>query len=250
MSLRRIAITLVQAGFALGLFQLWVWGASRLHSFLLPPPSAVWGALVAFFASGQIWEPLATTMFEHLAAFGSAAACALLVGYFVSRTYISTLVFEPIFAAAYSVPSVLLLPLFLLLFGVGVGSKIALGFIVAFFPIALSTISAFRDVDRTLLKAARSMGASDQQMFWKVLLPAGLPMVLSGLRIGVITSLLSILGAEAIASLGGLGHAIVERVEYLQTDEMYAIIVATMGFAFIVNFIAIMVDSWGRRRFS
>jgi NitT/TauT family transport system permease protein len=248
--LNRLAIRGVQVAFAGALFALWSVASARLHSFLLPPPGAVWDELVVFVRTGEVWQPLGTTVFEHLTAFGSASVCGLLAGFLVSRTHASAQIFDPIFAAAYSIPSVLLLPLFLLLFGVGVGSKIALGFIVAFFPVVLSTISAFRDVDSALLKAARSMGASDSQVLRCVLLPAGLPLVLSGLRIGAITSLLAILGAEAIASLSGLGHAIVEQIEYLQTAKMFAIIAVTMCFAFLVNCVALIVDSWGRRRFA
>lgn len=250
---RRLAVHSAQAAFVLAVAALWLWATrpgGGVHPFLLPPPDAVGKAFYQLVASGAFWAPLGVTAFTHLTSFLSAAVVGLAVGFAVSRSPLSISVFDPLFAAAYSVPAVLLLPLFMLVFGVGMGSKIALGFLVSFFPIAMSTIVGFRSVERSLVLAARSMGASSRQLFFEVLLPAGMPMVLSGLRIAMITSLLSILGAEAIASLAGLGHEIVQRVEYLDTAQMYALVFITLIFAFLINGVALFIDAWGRRRFS
>ena len=89
-------------------------------------------------------------------------------------------VFEPLLAGIYSVPIILFLPLYVLFFGLGPGSKIALGTTISFFPIVLNTIAGFGYVDRIFITAARSMGASDFQMFRYVLLPAALPVILTG----------------------------------------------------------------------
>ena len=98
--------------------------------------------------------------------------------------------FEPLLAGVYSVPIILFLPLFVLFFGLGPGSKIAIGTTISFFPIVLNTIAGFGYVDRIFITAARSMGASDLQMFRYVLLPAALPVILTGLRIGFTVALL------------------------------------------------------------
>ena len=89
--------------------------------------------------------------------------------------------FEPLLAGVYSVPIILFLPLYVLFFGLGPGSKIALGTTISFFPIVLNTIAGFGYVDKIFITAARSMGASDVQMFRYVLLPAALPVILTGL---------------------------------------------------------------------
>src|SRR5262249_57307238 len=90
--------------------------------------------------------------------------------------------------------------------GLGPASKIAVGATIGFFPIALNTVAGFGYVDRTLVVAARSMGASDVQLFRYVLLPAALPIILTGMRMGFTVALLSIIGSETIASLPGPGH--------------------------------------------
>ena len=130
--------------------------------------------------------------------------------------------FEPLLAGIYSVPIILFLPLYVLFFGLGPGSKIAIGTTISFFPIVLNTIAGFGYVDRIFITAARSMGASDVQMFRYVLLPAAFPVILTGLRIGFTVALLSILGSETIASLAGLGHKIVHLAEGMETATIMA----------------------------
>ena len=99
----------------------------------------------------------------------------------------------------------------------------------------LNTIAGFGYVDRIFITAARSMGASDLQMFRYVLLPAALPVILTGLRIGFTVALLSILGSETIASLAGLGHKIVHLAEAMETARMFAYIAFAVAIAATLN---------------
>jgi ABC-type nitrate/sulfonate/bicarbonate transport system permease component len=98
----------------------------------------------------------------------------------------------------YAVPTILLFPLYLLFFGIGSPSKIALGATLAFFPIALSTIAGFTQVSRIYIAAARSMGASPLQLFRYVLVPDAFPVVIAGLRMGLVLGFLAILGGETL----------------------------------------------------
>ena len=173
--------------------------------------------------------------------------CGITVGYLMSRSAYLIRVFEPIFSGIYSIPIILFLPLYVLLFGLGPASKIALGMTISFFPIALSTIAGFDNVDRMMVTAARSMGASQFQMFRYVLLPAALPVVLSGLRMGFTVALLSIIGSEAIASVAGLGHRIVYLAENMDMARMFAYIVFVIAIAAILNTAVSVVEARGRR---
>ena len=167
------------------------------------------------------------------------------LGYLISRSQYSIRVFEPLFAGIYSVPIILFLPLYVLFFGLGPASKIALGATISFFPIVLNTIAGFGYVDRIFVTAARSMGASDYQMFRHVLLPAALPVILTGMRIGFTVALLSILGSETIASLAGLGHRIVHLAEGMETARMFAYIVFVVVIAVILNTVRVVARSAG-----
>ena len=158
--------------------------------------------------SGEFLPDLEVTLFEVAVAFALSCVSGLALGYLISRSPYLIAMFEPLLSSVYSIPIILFLPLFVLFFGLGPWSKIALGATISFFPIVLNTIAGFGYVDRIFITAARSMGASNAQMFRYVLLPAALPVVLTGLRIGFTIALLAVLGSETIASFAGLGHRI------------------------------------------
>jgi len=246
---QRVASRAVQVGFVAVLLILWYlatnrWGINRL---LLPNPIAVWFQFIDVLRSGEFLPDLRITLTELAAAFALAVTGGTLVGYFVSRTRYTIRVFEPLFAGIYSIPIILFLPLYVLFFGLGLASKIALGATIRFFPIVLSTIAGFGNVDRTLITAARSMGASDFQLFRHVLLPAALPVILTGLRMGFTVALLSIIGSETIASLAGLGHHIVELAEGMDMARMFAYIAFVVMIAALLNGIVSFLEARGRR---
>ena len=222
----KIASLSVQVGFLVALVALWYlgtayWGISRI---LLPNPVNVWAELKDILASGEYLPDLRVTLTELAVAFAISCTAGITLGFLISRSQFLIKVFEPLLAGFYSVPVILFLPLYVLFFGLGPGSKIALGTTISFFPIVLNTIAGFGYVDKIFITAARSMGASDVQMFRYVLLPAAFPVILTGLRIGFTVTLLSILGSETIASLAGLGHKIVHLAEAMETARMFAYI--------------------------
>jgi len=247
---QQIASRAVQIGFLLALFALWYlatnrWGVNHL---LLPNPIAVWHQLMDVLSTGEYLPDLRVTLTEVAAAFAIAVTSGTLVGYVVSRSRYLIRVFEPLFAGIYSIPIILFLPLYVLFFGLGPTSKIALGTTISFFPIVLSTIAGFSNVDRVLVTAARSMGASDYQMFRFVLLPAALPVILSGLRMGFTVALLSIIGSETIASLAGLGHHIVQLAEGMDMARMFAYIAFVVVIAALLNGVVSTLEARGRLR--
>ena len=240
----------VQIGFLLGLMLLWYlgttyWGVSHL---LLPNPVKVWHELKDVLASGEFLPDLQVTLTELAVAFTISCTSGVTLGYLISRSPYMIKVFEPLLAGFYSIPIILFLPLYVLFFGLGPWSKIALGTTISFFPIVLNTIAGFGYVDRIFVTAARSMGASDVQMFRYVLLPAALPVILTGLRIGFTVALLSILGSETIASLAGLGHKIVHLAEAMETARMFAYIAFAVAIAATLNTITTSLERRAKRQ--
>jgi ABC-type nitrate/sulfonate/bicarbonate transport system permease component len=255
MSVRRdrrdkIASLSVQVGFLVALVALWYlgtayWGISRI---LLPNPVNVWAELKDILASGEYLPDLRVTLTELAAAFAISCTAGITLGFFISRSPYLIKVFEPLLAGFYSVPVILFLPLYVLFFGLGPGSKIALGTTISFFPIVLNTIAGFGYVDKIFITAARSMGASDFQMFRYVLLPAAFPVILTGLRMGFTVALLAILGSETIASLAGLGHRIVHLAEAMETARMFAYIAFVVVIAALLNTAMSTLERRAKRR--
>lgn len=246
----RLASHLVQAAFVMVVLTLWwlatsVWGVS---SILLPNPINVWHQLVDVIRTGQFIPDLRVTLGELFAAFAISTSLGVTLGYFISRSSYFIKVFEPLFAAIYAIPIILFLPLYVLIWGLGPASKIALGATISFFPIVLSTIVGFGNVDRTLVTAARSMGANNVQMFCHVLLPAALPVMLAGLRMGFTVALLSVIGSETIAALAGLGHRIVNLAENMEMARMFAYIVFVVAIVAFLNSALSLLEARGRWR--
>ena len=240
----------VQVGFVLGLLVLWYLATTRweVSHLLLPNPVIVWHELKDVLGIGRVLARPAhhahrarrRLRASRRPAESRSAIC-------ISRSQYLIRVFEPLIAGIYSVPIILFLPLYILFFGLGPASKIALGTTISFFPIVLNTIAGFGYVDRIYIVAARSMGASDYQLFRYVLLPAALPVILTGLRMGFTVALLSILGSETIASLAGLGHKIVHLAEAMETARMFAYIAFAVVIAAVLNFIVTGLEARGRR---
>jgi ABC-type nitrate/sulfonate/bicarbonate transport system permease component len=216
---------------------------------ILPPLSAIFAALGHVLLTGALWPAVGLTLLELVAAFGLATAAGLAAGYAVSRSAYAVRVFDPLLAGLYAVPTILLFPLYLLFFGIGPLSKIALGASIAFFPIVLSTISGFAQVNPVHVRAARSMGASNAQLFWSVFVPDAFPIVLSGLRMGLVLGFLTILGGETLASNAGLGHEIVTMAESLEPPSMFAYIFIAVALALGLNAGTSLVEARGRRGF-
>jgi ABC-type nitrate/sulfonate/bicarbonate transport system permease component len=227
----------VQVTFLVTLVLLWYFGTTRwgINPLLLPNPVKVWAELKDILSTGEFLPDLQVTLSEIAIAFLISCTSGVTLGYLISRSQYLIRVFEPLLAGMYSIPIILFLPLFVLFFGLGPGSKIAIGATISFFPIVLNTIAGFGYVDRIFITAARSMGASDVQMFRYVLLPAAFPVILTGLRIGFTVALLSILGSETLASLAGLGHRIVHLAEAMETARMFAYIAFVVVIAATLN---------------
>jgi ABC-type nitrate/sulfonate/bicarbonate transport system permease component len=233
----KIVSRAVQVTFLVTLMLLWYFGTTRwgINPLLLPNPVKVWAELKDILATGEYLPDLQVTLSEIATAFLISCTSGVTLGYLISRSQYLIRVFEPLLAGIYSIPIILFLPLYVLFFGLGPGSKIAIGTTISFFPIVLNTIAGFGYVDRIFITAARSMGASDWQMFRYVLLPAAFPVILTGLRIGFTVALLSILGSETLASLAGLGHRIVHLAEAMETARMFAYIAFVVVIAATLN---------------
>jgi len=245
-----LASRLVQLGF-IGVIGL-VWHAAvasgKISPLLLPPPARVWSEFLSIVRTGEFWPDLKVTLYELAVAFLLAAIGGSAIGYVVSRWRYAIQVFDPLFAGLYAIPTILLIPLYILLFGLGPGSKIAMGTTIAFFPVVLNTIAGFSHVSEVYVTSARSMGASARQMFWEVMVPAAFPIVLTGLRMGLILAFLAILGTETIASISGLGHRIVDLAENMDTARMLAYVIFVILISLVLNTAVSWVEARGARR--
>jgi NitT/TauT family transport system permease protein len=171
-------------------------------------PSGVLRFLWNNITSGQLWVDMGWTMAGTLISFLLGSVAAISVGLlFVGFPKLEKFL-EPYLNAMNVMPRIALAPLFILWFGLGLGSKIALGCSLTFFIVLSSTVAGIRGVSQDHLTLCKTLGASAVSTFFQVTLPGAVPVIFSGLRLGLIYSLLGVIGAEIIASEKGLGQSL------------------------------------------
>lgn len=245
----RLGALSMQIAFLAVLFGVWyvVTEGSQITSLFLPRLPRVWSEMVGLAASGRLYAAALVTIPTIAKAFAIAAVLGIAVGFLVGRSERLVRLLEPMLSGMFAIPITLFFPLFILFFGIGPDSKVAYGAAYGFFPIALNTIAGFSSVDAHFLRAAKAMGASRYQLFRHVYLPAALPVVLTGLRIGFFISFAAVLGGETISSAAGVGRAIALSGELMETARMFAwigfVVLATM----ILNIVVLAAESRTRR---
>lgn len=171
-------------------------------------PSGVAKFLWANAGKAKLWIDLGWTMAGVLSSFVIGSVAAFLVGLMFVRWPALERFADPYFNAFNVMPRIALAPLFILWFGLGLGSKIALGFTLTFFIVLSATVAGIRGVSQDHVTLCRTLGAGASTTFFQVTLPGAVPVIFSGLRLGLVYALLGVVGAEIIASEKGLGQTL------------------------------------------
>lgn len=204
-----------------------------VNPFLTSQPTAIAAALVASARSGQLFSNLWVTLLEFGAGYGSAVLVGLLAGVLGGWFKAVGYAVSPFLWFIYSAPLIAFYPLFVLWLGLGLRTVMVIAFLLSVTPIAVNTMAGIQSVDQTLLLAARSFGARPYDLLWKVALPASVPMVVAGLRLGVGRALTGVVIAELFVPSGGLGSSISYYGALLQTTSMLAslMVIVALGVA-------------------
>jgi NitT/TauT family transport system permease protein len=222
---------------------------------------AVWQAVFMIAGSMAIASPAATVLYladhgrdlgEHirttgeafLAALAIAIAGGLLIGLLTGLEATAAETAEPLLLAANSIPKIALYPVVLLLFGIGLPAKIAFGAIHGIIPVAIFTMNACRGVPPVMLKTASVLRLSPADRIRRVLLPAALPMVLTGVRLGFSLTLIGVILGEMFGSQSGLGYLLMTSIGLQNTDAIMAVTVLLIAFAASVSTVLL---AWERR---
>lgn len=171
-------------------------------------PSGIAEFLANNVADGKLWTDLGYTLAGTAMAFVLGASLAIAVGLAFVRFPALAHFLEPYFSALNVMPRIALAPLFILWFGLGLGSKVAIGFSLTFFIVLSATVAGMRGVSADHLTLCRTLGARPAQVFFSVTLPGAVPVLFAGLRLGLIYALLGVVGGEIIASEKGLGQSL------------------------------------------
>ncbi|WP_081740036.1 ABC transporter permease [Afipia sp. P52-10] len=226
--------------FLAAFFALWEWvaDAKLIDPILIGKPSGIaqylWDEL---FVTRSLLSDFYWSMGGTVLAFLLGSVAGILVGMLFVTSPSTEAVFNPMLTALNAMPRIALAPLFIIWFGLGLGSKVAVGFSLTFFIVLTSTVAGGRGVNPDHVTLARTLGASESQIFRKFVLPSAVPVIFNGLRLGLVFALLGVIGAEILASEHGLGQTLSVLAASFKTNGVFGII-------FLLSLIGVAI-SWG-----
>jgi ABC-type nitrate/sulfonate/bicarbonate transport system permease component len=212
-------------------------------SFVAPPSKVVVALLPTIFGDPKLTAALGMTFFELVAAFVLSIVVGAVVGVAIGSTNLARRGFFPFVLLLYGLPQVALLPLCILMFGLGPPSRIAFGFTHGVLPIIVTTVSGMRAVNPLFLASARSMGASKGQILRHILFPTMLASVFTGLRLAMSLTLLGVILAELYVSSNGIGSFTQIFAETFKPAQLYSLVVVLAVMAVIVNELVGLVET-------
>lgn len=228
-----------------------------INPLFFPPPTSLETTARKLIASGQLWDDLRISMLRVAAGFVIAAVPGVLIGVLMGLWWPVRAVVSPIAAAFFAVPKIAILPLVIIIFGIGETSKVAMVAVSVLFMVVLSTMSAVLEIEKGYFDVARDAGAGLLQRIRTVALPAALPGIFSGLRLALGFSLLVIVGTEFLAAKNGIGYLIWNSYQTFAIEKMYVGLIVTGMLGWLLNLVMDEVERvampWRapeRRRFS
>lgn len=213
--------------------------AGWINALFFPPLSRVLVVLYEMVVSGQLAEHIGISLQRAAIGFSLAVIVAVPLGFLMGRYPLFEKASDFLVQTLRNTSQFALLPVFILVLGIGEASKIAITFYAAVFFLLINTIVGVKSVDPLLIKAARSMGTSDWDLFKKVILPSAVPSIVAGARLGVKTSLFSVIAAEMLAAQSGIGYLIQNSSLMLETDRMYAGILTLTIIGLLLNYLLV-----------
>lgn len=202
----------------------------------LPPFSEVVRAWWNLLITGELWRHFEASILRSVFGFSLALALAIPLGLIIGWYPLARDLLTPILELFRNTAALALLPVFILILGIGEVSKISIVLFACTWPVLLNTIAAVKNVDPLLIKSARSMNISSFKLFYKVILPASVPTIFTGIRMAGTGAILVLIAAEMIGAKAGLGYFITYSQYNFLIAEMYAGIITISLLGLLINY--------------
>ena len=204
---------------------VWEWYGRGVDPVFLSYPTAIVAAVPKMIERGELQAAFLASVEGLAIGLVMAIVLGTLTGLLMGRYRLVDQIFDIQVSALYSTPNVALIPLLILWFGIGLVSKVAIVFLAAFFPIVVNTYSGVRNVSRGLVEIALAEGADERKVFTKIIVPAALPFIMTGIRLAMPRAVVGIVVAELFTAVTGLGGAIVTYGNAFATDKLFVVII-------------------------
>ena len=212
-------------------FVIWEYYGRRMDPIFMAPPSAIFGAAVTLIQSGALEKAMVQTLWPFAVGMALTVVVGTLLGIVMAQWRTLEYVLDPFINALYAIPRIALVPLIILWAGLEFAGKVTILVSVAIFPITVNTYAGIRDVRGSMLEIGRAYGATEWQIFWKIVLPAAVPFIMAGVRLAVGLAIIGIIVAEFFTAISGLGGMIVEYANVFATAKLFVpiIVIALIG---------------------
>ncbi len=211
--------------------------------FILPPPETVLARLVTAWTDGQMAPHAGATLLEIVLGFGLGTAAALVVGYGLARSALVARIISPYIVAAQATPILALAPVLALWFGPGLLGKVVICALIVFFPVAVAAMVGIRSVDARLLELGRSLRATRRQVLLTLEIPAALPSIFGGLRVGVTLAVVGAIVGEWAGAERGLGVLVnLARGSLFDIPLMFATLVTIAAIGVALYLLVVLVE--------
>ncbi len=217
----------------------WEWGSRRgwLSPLFFPPPSAIFVTFVKMMASNKLVDHTGLTLWRVFLGLGLGGIPGILLGLTMGWSRRLYLLINPFVAAGHPIPKIAILPLIMIIFGIGESSKIIVIAMAAFFPLLINTAAGVQQISPIHFEVAKNYGANLTKIFTRVIFPGSLPLMLTGLRLSLNFSLLVAIAVELVSAQKGLGAMIWLAWQTLRTEELYVSLAVTAALGIIFNLI-------------
>jgi NitT/TauT family transport system permease protein len=199
-----------------------------VNPFFVSQPSAITASLSRAAQTGELWHNIAVSFREFVIGYGLSVVAGILAGALAGRFRTVEYILDPFLWFLYSAPLIAFYPIFVRWFGLGTPTVIAMTFLLSIPQIATSTLNGIQNVNPGLICAARSFGATEADLFRKVFLPAAIPTIVAGLRLGIGRALMGVVVGELFGATAGLGFSISYYGALLKTTDMIASLVVVV----------------------
>ena len=226
----------------LSLAVLWEIAGRSVDSALIPPLSQIGAAWWKMLASGKLLANLTISLTTLVAGFFLAVLLGIVVGVLMGRFRAVEHFLDLYVNSLMSAPATAFVPVLILWFGLGVESRIAVVFLFAVFVIIINTMTGVKQVDTVFVEMARSFGAKEREIFFKIILPASMPAIMAGVRLWMGRAVKGMVTAEMLLTLTGIGAMIMQYGSAFATDSLFAVILTILLIAMIATKLVQWVD--------
>lgn len=222
---------LIKTASVVATLAIWEWYGRDVNPIFMSYPTAIARALPAMIRSGELGNALLASLQPFLVGWGLSIVLGVVVGLLMGRYRVVDALLDAQLTALYSAPTVALIPIFTLWLGLGFAAKVVIIFLSGFFPIAINSHAGAKAVTQDFVDIGRVERAREDQIFTKIIVPAALPYIMTGIRLSVGRAVIGMVVAEMFTAISGLGGSIVNYSSTYQMDRLFVtvIILAAIG---------------------